>query len=370
MVKIYVMTHKKSPMPQNKIYIPMQVGSAINDDLSYKRDDYGENISKLNPYFSELTGMYWIWKNEEEADIVGLCHYRRFLIDENKKLLTDKKIKEYLDDFDIITTKLLTLNCSYYEGFAADHNQKDMDILSAVIKKYYPEYFEIFESVVNSNRTYFGNMIIARKDIFDDYSRWLFDILFKTMEKVDMTSYNGYEKRLYGFLSEVLLLVYIRFNKLKVKECMVAMMGEKNETMQVKKDLALFFSKKDITGAKNYFLEKLKKRPDILMEASDIYGDLKICMQLISTAEYEYLAGKENMTINDLSSVHEYTGTYLDKYSDIEELITKFKYLNDITEREYFKNARPEDKQYLIDENFSTIAKDISKKVVLAKLDI
>lgn len=48
--------------PNNPIYIPLQVGAALNLDLGYMRDDVGDSISALNPYYGELTGMYWLWK--------------------------------------------------------------------------------------------------------------------------------------------------------------------------------------------------------------------------------------------------------------------------------------------------------------------
>ena len=41
----------------------------------------GENIANLNKYFSEWTGIYWIWKNKlnniSDDDWIGNCHYRK-----------------------------------------------------------------------------------------------------------------------------------------------------------------------------------------------------------------------------------------------------------------------------------------------------
>ena len=62
-IKIFVMTHKLFERPNDPMYVPLQVGHALHGTLdeSYLRDDGGEdNISGQNPYFSELTGMYWI----------------------------------------------------------------------------------------------------------------------------------------------------------------------------------------------------------------------------------------------------------------------------------------------------------------------
>ena len=78
-IKIYIAAHKKTELPQKDGYIPLQVGAALHDDLGYLKDDVGDNISSKNPNFCELTGLYYIWKNEK-ADIVGLSHYRRFFL--------------------------------------------------------------------------------------------------------------------------------------------------------------------------------------------------------------------------------------------------------------------------------------------------
>ena len=67
-VQIFVMTHKKFNPPSNPIYVPLQVGAALNENLGYIRDDSGDSISELNPYYGELTGMYWLWKNYHDAE--------------------------------------------------------------------------------------------------------------------------------------------------------------------------------------------------------------------------------------------------------------------------------------------------------------
>ncbi len=357
MVKIYVMTHKKCDSPRDNMYVLMQVGKAIHESLGYLSDDTYDNISNLNPFFSELTGMYWIWKNDKESDIVGLCHYRRYLLDDNNKLFTGKEIEKLLGDFDIITTKLLTLNYSYYEGFSANHNRRDLDIVENIIRIHYPMYYDIYISCVNDIHTYFGNMIICSKRVFDSYCKWLFDILFLTMKEVDMTGYDDYQKRLYGFISEILLLVYIKYNNLTVKECKVAMFGEKKETIEMKDRLERFFREKDMAGAKEYFMDCLSKRPDVLMEASDINGELKTCMQLIITAQYE-------QEIYDSSGNNK---CYLDECNDLRILIPLYQRLNDVMERNLNNKPQQEDAGFLAANNFSQTALGIAREVVRAK---
>ena len=76
-VKIIVAAHKPYEMPTDSMYIPVHVGAFGKENIGYQRDDEGENISGLNPYFCELTGLYWAWKNLD-ADYIGLIHYRRY----------------------------------------------------------------------------------------------------------------------------------------------------------------------------------------------------------------------------------------------------------------------------------------------------
>ena len=54
--KIIVATHKRFQMPDDKdLYVPVQVGSEGKENLCYQRDDQGNHISHLNPYYSSLS---------------------------------------------------------------------------------------------------------------------------------------------------------------------------------------------------------------------------------------------------------------------------------------------------------------------------
>ena len=62
-IKILVATHKKYWMLSDSCYLPLHVGREGKQDLGYIGDNTGDNISSKNPYFCELTGIYWAWKN-------------------------------------------------------------------------------------------------------------------------------------------------------------------------------------------------------------------------------------------------------------------------------------------------------------------
>lgn len=344
--KIFVMTHRKFEPPKDNMYVPLQVGHALNGTLdeTYLRDDDGEdNISAWNPCFSELTGMYWVWKNYHGADNVGVCHYRRYpvlpvsngagaVLPYRERLLTQEDCARILQNYDCITTQQLSLHSNYYEGFAIDHNIRDLQTTETVIREKAPAYYNCFKKSVHKNKVYFGNICVMPKRLYDSYCEWLFAILFEVRKRIDTTGYDDYRKRVFGFLSEFLQMVWVQTNRLHPYECRVAIIGEKFETKEVKRAIEGYFARKDIQGAKNYFLQYFQKRPDILMEASDITGDLRICMQIISTCEHERRL--QNVCI-------------LDQEQDLNLLISLFRHLNTVIQRKLRGEESAGDEQFL-----------------------
>lgn len=292
-IKIFTLTHKKFNVPTDPMYVPLQVGAATHDKLGYLTDDTGENISKLNCYYSELTGLYWVWKNVCDADYVGICHYRRFLLNDEEYVYTYDELIDLLDKdknpkaYDILTSKSLDLNFSYHYGFGENHTIEEIDATGEVIRELYPDFYPLYDKRVNENHTYFGNIMICSKSLLDEYCEFLFPIFEELHTRINLEDHDDYHKRLYGFISEFLLFVWCEYKKLNVKECKVGIIGEKNETREAKERLYEYIHNGQIAEAKKYFLELKKRRPDILMEASDITGELHLCIQLISICEFE-----------------------------------------------------------------------------------
>ena len=314
---IFAMTHKKFIPPADKMYVPLHVGREGKADLGYLSDNTGEHISAKNQYYSELTGMYWVWKNYHGSDNVGICHYRRFLTNDAGRLFTEAEIESLLTRYDLITTKTLTMRYPYYDGFSHNHNLRDLEVALEIIKEMYPDYYDTLKDMVHKRNTWFGNIMICKKKLYDEYCSWLFPIFFEMEKRIDVESYDDYHKRVYGFISEFLLYVWATVKKIKVYQCKVGMLGEKAKTKELKTALAGFFAKKDIEGAKQFILNALKKRPDVLMEASDLDGELKLAMQVITTCENEYKS---------------FGGCILDKEKDFDKLIAFFRRLNEAVE--------------------------------------
>lgn len=230
-IKIIVATHKKYKMPEDNTYLPLQVGSEGKETLGYENDNKGENISLKNPYFCELTGLYWAWKNLD-ADYIGLVHYRRYFAgtkkipkteeEKFKCILNKNDIEKMLDNTDIILPK----KRNYYIENLYSHYEHTMyieplDETRKIIEEKYPEYIEEFDKIHKRTSAHMFNMFIMKKEILDKYCTWLFDILFELEKRIDVTKYDAFHARFFGRVSELLLDIWINKNNLKYEEVKV-----------------------------------------------------------------------------------------------------------------------------------------------------
>lgn len=215
-IRVIVAAHKVYEMPKDEMYLPVHVGAAGKKSIGYQRDDEGENISKLNPYFCELTGFYWAWKNLDE-DYIGLVHYRR-LFEMDGRTIEKKQIEPYLEKVKVFVPKkrrywIESLKTHYDHTHYTEHLEVTRDV---VVGKY-PEYEKAYDKAVNRTWGYMFNMMIIERGLMDDYCTWLFDILFDIFEKIDTTNYPAFAKRYVGRMSEILFNVWLE-HKLETGE--------------------------------------------------------------------------------------------------------------------------------------------------------
>lgn len=236
-IKVVIATHKKYDMPSDKMYLPLQVGAEGKNDLGYEKDNTKDNISLKNPYFCELTGLYWAWKNlKEDEDYIGLAHYRRHFASKkiNKKdlfnsVLTKDEASKLLNNTDIIVPK----KRNYYIENLYSHYEHTMyieplDITGQILQERYPEYMLEFDKLKTRRSAHMFNMFIMKKDKLDEYCTWLFDILFELEKRVDNSKYDSFHARFYGRVSELLLDVWLNTKGYSYKEVKVISMEKVN----------------------------------------------------------------------------------------------------------------------------------------------
>ena len=236
-INIYVVTHKDfnlSKLDLDKCYKVIAVGNEkIKQTLGYLRDDCKDNIAEKNKNYCELTAQYWYWKNDKSADIVGLCHYRRYftkyLISKNSKgILRANDIKKILSKYDVIVPQKVYSYRGAYKAYLDCGYEKDLNILEDVIRQNFPEYLADYNRYFKFCAcNYPANMYISSKSISDKYSQWLFQVLTEVEKKVDITEYSMQEARIFGYISERLLGVWLHYNNYKIKEMRIINTEEK-----------------------------------------------------------------------------------------------------------------------------------------------
>lgn len=225
---IYVITHKDyKHIAKSNLYQTLLVGADQNkcNEDCLKDNDFEDNISYKNKSFCELTGLYWIWKRSKE-DYIGICHYRRYFATSGRfgrfHLLTYKKAFEILKNNNIILPlrdQDLPKNAgTIKEDFAYFHDANVWEKCEKIISEKTPELLNDFIWFENQKKGFYYNMMICKKELFDQYCEWLFPILFELEKQVDLSQYDAYNQRMFGFVAERLLNVWVHHQNYKIKE--------------------------------------------------------------------------------------------------------------------------------------------------------
>jgi Domain of unknown function (DUF4422) len=244
-LKLFSAFHKPFQLPHASFVEPMHAGKKLAEHpLGLPGDDTGEHISERNAFYSELTLLYWIWKNypRERTIYWGLVHYRRYFCtpgfigkltgkqvyrfapaDDVNHVLTPKlvdAISEKLQDNDLILPMPIK---SYSRGtkqaniatlYCQKHRSADWQIAMEVILELYPSYKKSMH-LFGDNKMSFFNMMVSSWPVWEAYREWLFSILFEVERRIIIPE-DPYQARVFSFLSERLLHLYVHHNRLSI----------------------------------------------------------------------------------------------------------------------------------------------------------
>ena len=219
-IEVFKMVHHKDkPLVTNykdPVYVTsVQVGASFADiRMTECIDNQGENISEKNGDYSELTGLYWIWKNKikrQDDTYYGLAHYRRFL-----ELSEDDLLRLADNDIDVV----LPYPMPYEPNIEAHHlrylSDSEWDAVLHALEELHPDYSRAFKDILKQEYFYNYNVILAKKDVIDDYCSWLFPLLFRIEENNDPNKEKE-PNRYMGYVGETLETLYFMYNKDKLK---------------------------------------------------------------------------------------------------------------------------------------------------------
>ena len=233
-IRIIVATHKPYWMPDDPMYLPLHVGREGKPDLGYTGDDTGDNISGKNKNYCELTGLYWAWKNLE-ADYIGLAHYRRHFSNgkifcgKRQRVISREQLEQKLETCDVLlpTPRNYWIETNYSQ-YAHAHHAIDLDETRRILAEGYPMYLSAWDSSMKKTKGHRFNMFIMKRDILDAYCQWLFDVLFALERRLDISQYSKNDSRVFGFVSERLLDVWLETNHITYRELPCMFMEKQN----------------------------------------------------------------------------------------------------------------------------------------------
>lgn len=258
-IKILVCCHKQDVMATQDPYMPIHVGKALHPeiDLGIQGDNTGDNISEKNGSYCELTGMYWAWKSLKDVDIIGLCHYRRYFDFHGQ-------VPSWSPNSEFIASKISALDLSVPQNviskidrgvayianpivfryalaidYCNKHISDDFRVLEQIVNSTQPEYIRnAFRFIMHQNNKLSPcNMFLMTKIDFDNYCEWLFGILSNVEEKIDISHYNDFQYRIYGFMAERLFNVYLYANHFKTHHLPIIFLKDRdinNSTSYIK----------------------------------------------------------------------------------------------------------------------------------------
>ena len=224
-ISILIAAHKPYQFPKNEIYMPIEVGASLRQEHFLPQlDNVGDNISLKNPSFCELTALYWGWKNCD-CDILGLVHYRRYFINRPlcfsknfDHILTKADVEKALTNSEIILPKkrhyFIETNYSHY---CHAHIPEALNKTEEIIRKDFPDYYSAFQTHMKRRSGHYFTMFICKKEIANSLLEWMFAILFKLEKNINLSKYEGPEKRVFGYVSELLFDVFCLRHNLKIK---------------------------------------------------------------------------------------------------------------------------------------------------------
>ena len=248
--KIFITYKDEHEIIKSDIIEPIQTGRAIAKDVfdGMIGDDTGDNISKSNPRFNELSAQYWVWKHYEEIgnpDYIGFMHYRRHFIFDEK--FSVKGLKLWLPGTPVYKVKFFDKNCrknisdeniskmieQNYECYVMSKNYVNLfenndlymkehyictipgakrDIWNKfynIVKDKYPQYQNILDEFSYGHTMHCCNMFIMTRDLFKRYSEFCFNILCELEKQVDYRFFDSTEMRFLGYIGEYVLTLFV-----------------------------------------------------------------------------------------------------------------------------------------------------------------
>ena len=139
----------------------------------------GNNINLMNPVYSEMVCMWYVWKNNLKSDYVGFEHYRRKL-----------DVKSPPEKGHCYVFEEVTFGETIYQQYSRWHNRKDLDIVLDILEETYGKDNIYAKHIRESKKLIpFCTYMMSWND-FTLMCNYIFDIVDKYSERVGIIGYD------------------------------------------------------------------------------------------------------------------------------------------------------------------------------------
>ncbi len=189
----------------------IQVGAVLTKQrIAELNDERCDSLSRQNALYGEMSAAYYAWKYGK-YDVTGIFHYRRILkvTKEQMKLLENRQL-------DVV----LPLPFVCYPDASGQYGRyllkPDVEVMMQVLGEKNQKNFETYKKLLKMPYLYNYNMLIARREVFDDYCGWIFPLLQEITDRCEMEQRNRLPRYI-GRIGEVLTSLYFMSNERKWK---------------------------------------------------------------------------------------------------------------------------------------------------------
>ncbi|ELL7168382.1 DUF4422 domain-containing protein [Campylobacter jejuni] len=257
-IKILVGYHKPAELLKDDILTPIHLGRALATEASKDGemskedfqwmcenmigDDTGDNISHLNRYLNELTGIYWAWKNYDKLgnpDYIGYAHYRRYFIfkegiqlapkiwgkyastypfiDENFKDIINPRYCNNLSLYDAIIPELFYFKNLGFKNLEESYlsymnTNRSLILLKDILIKNV-KYNRYVEYLLEKSYYYPCNMFVMKRELFFEYCDFIFNVSFQIYkelkDELDAKIYSYHHQRELAWVTEFATGIFI-----------------------------------------------------------------------------------------------------------------------------------------------------------------
>ncbi len=237
------MTHKESVLPRSPLYEAVGVGGFSSRHVAHVDSAAADNISHLNRFYCELTGLHHVWRHTRSAQ-VGICHYRRYfnlvplasdtadflmapMSDQVLQLLEhpqqEARATELLRTYDVILPKAVYCQMGVgHEYNSAVGSGGEWEVFLQVLDDYYGPNAH---GMRDERRVFYWNLMLTQRSFFDHYCSHLFAVIDRVFDRVGQlpamagARYQPY--RYPGYLAERFMAAFINVNRIRYYETSV-----------------------------------------------------------------------------------------------------------------------------------------------------